>query len=254
MLVDAGRAGQPDTPKLHWLINNIHLNDTDKAGGPYVLNYSDGTTVKQYAAPGPQDEGAHRYVFAVFNQGNDFTPPADYARADQVANVQNFDLQKYISDSKIGNVVGANYFTVDANDKTGNATAATGGVGGAAGANGTGNGTAGANGNGTAGAGGAGGAAGNGTDGAGANGNGTTGAGGAGGNGTDGNGNGAGGAGGAGGASGTNGGAGGASGTGSAGASSSSSPAGGNGGNSAAGMTAPAVGLALAAGALAALF
>lgn len=238
MLVDAGRAGQPDTPKLHWLINNIHLNDTDKAGGPYVLNYSDGTTVKQYAAPGPQDEGAHRYVFAVFNQGDQFTAPADYARADQVANVGDFDLQKYIADSKIGNVVGANYFTVDANDKTGNATAATGTAGGAAGANGTGNGT-------DAGAGGA--AGGNSTvGGAGAGGNGTDG-GAAGGNGTDGNGNG--------GAAGGNGGNG-ASGspTGSASPSGSSAPAGGDAGKSAAGMAAPAVGLALAAGALAALF
>ena len=253
MLVDAGRAGQPDTPKLHWLINNIHLNDTDKAGGPYVLNYSDDTTVKQYAAPGPQDEGAHRYVFAVFNQGNDFTPPADYARADQVANVQDFDLQKYISDSKIGNVVGANYFTVDANDKTGNATAATGGVGGAAGANGTGNGTTGAGGAGGNSTVGGAGAGGNGTDGSG---NGTTGAGGAGagGNGTDGNGNGAGGAGGN--NNGNNGGANGASGsqTGTAAAGQSSAAGNGDKGNSAAGMAAPAVGLALAAGALAALF
>lgn len=245
MLVDAGRAGQPDTPKLHWLINNIHLNDTDKAGGPYVLNYSDGTTVKQYAAPGPQDEGAHRYVFAVFNQGGDFTPPAGYQNADEVAQVSDFNLQKYITDSKIGGVIGANYFTVDANDKTGNATAATAGAAGANGANGTGNGNGtagGAGGNSTVGGAGAG-QGGNGTDG-GAGGNSTSGgAGGQGGNGTDGNGN--------------NGGAGGQGGTqtGSANPGASSAP-GGSGDNkdSGAGSVAPAVGLALAAGALAALF
>jgi hypothetical protein len=115
-MVDAGIVGTDlsgSTETLHWLINGIHLNGTSNAAGPFPLNYSDGSTIVEYAGPAPAEgSGAHRYAIILFAQPADFAAPAGF-NAGNTSVANNFSLTSYISDSKLGNAVAANYFTVE---------------------------------------------------------------------------------------------------------------------------------------------
>ncbi|BEI81383.1 hypothetical protein CcaverHIS002_0205430 [Cutaneotrichosporon cavernicola] len=111
ILVDAGVAGSNDTTNqtLHWLINSIHVNTT--GGAPYALAYANGTTITEYAGPNPPPNvGPHRYVLGLFQQPADFAAPTAYSQKNTP--VGTFNLAEYITQSKLGPLVAANYFTV----------------------------------------------------------------------------------------------------------------------------------------------
>ncbi|GMK54250.1 hypothetical protein CspeluHIS016_0108360 [Cutaneotrichosporon spelunceum] len=110
ILVDAGVAGSNETTQtLHWLINTIHVNTT--GGSPYALAYLNGTTITEYAGPNPPaNVGPHRYVLGLFNQPADFVAPTAYSQKNTP--VGPFNLTDYLTQSKLGAMVAANYFTV----------------------------------------------------------------------------------------------------------------------------------------------
>ncbi|BEJ11939.1 hypothetical protein CspHIS471_0203990 [Cutaneotrichosporon sp. HIS471] len=110
ILVDAGVAGSNDTTQtLHWLINTIHVNTT--GGAPFALAYANGTTITEYAGPNPPPNvGAHRYVLGLFQQPADFVAPTAYSQKNTP--VGTFNLAEYITQSKLGPLVAANYFSV----------------------------------------------------------------------------------------------------------------------------------------------
>jgi hypothetical protein len=107
-----------NTQNLHWLINNIHL-DQSVEGGPFPLLLENATIVKDFQGPAPPaGDGPNRYVWLVYGQPANFTPPTDYATAGQIKEVKPFDFVKYVDDAKLGPIVGSTFFTVE----TGNST------------------------------------------------------------------------------------------------------------------------------------
>lgn len=111
LLVDAGPVGANEQT-LHWLINTIHVNTTTGTGGPWAINYTDGTTITEYAGPAPPaGSGPHRYAFLLVQQNQDFAAPQAYSQKNTPVGA--FDYKKYITDAKLGQIVAANYFTVE---------------------------------------------------------------------------------------------------------------------------------------------
>jgi hypothetical protein len=122
ILVDAGVVGTNGSQTLHWLINTIHVNTT--GGAPFALNYDNGTTITEYAGPAPPaNQGPHRYVLGLFQQGADFAAPEAYSQRNTA--VGPFNLAQYLEQSKLGNLVAANYFTVANGQIPENITATT---------------------------------------------------------------------------------------------------------------------------------
>jgi len=108
-MVDAdvvGTAYGSDGVNRHWLANGVTV-----AGGTTVSDAS-ATNISTYAGPGPAtNSGPHRYVVLLYAQPSTFTAPADLSAP--VDGVHKFDLNAYVKDSGLGDLVAANYFIVE---------------------------------------------------------------------------------------------------------------------------------------------
>ncbi|KAL0578452.1 hypothetical protein V5O48_003552 [Marasmius crinis-equi] len=109
-MVDADVAGtKPGNVNRHWLVNGVTVSDNK-------LSNSSATAITSYAGPGPAEgSGPHRYTIILYQQPADFVQPADFR---EPMGVTAMSLSTYVSDSKLGAVVAANYFTVEVGTST----------------------------------------------------------------------------------------------------------------------------------------
>jgi len=106
-MVDADVVGTDDSGGVnrHWLENAVTVSSG-------TVSNSSANTITAYAGPGPAPgSGPHRYVVLLYAQPSTFTAPANLSS--QVDGVQKFDLSAYVKDSGMGELVAANYFTVE---------------------------------------------------------------------------------------------------------------------------------------------
>jgi len=106
MMVDADIAGTESSVNktFHWLAYNVALPSGD---APYDLARGADAAIA-YVGPGPlEGTGAHRYVVMVYAQPSGFTAPS----APTAFGAYNFE--DYISSAGLGDLVAANYFTVE---------------------------------------------------------------------------------------------------------------------------------------------
>ncbi|KAI5900023.1 PEBP-like protein [Schizophyllum commune H4-8] len=110
-MVDADIVGADDSQVTrHWLVNSDTIQDNK-------VDHSSANTITDYAGPGPAEgSGAHRYVVLVYSQPEDFSPPQELSQPG--AAVEKYDFKSYVSDSKLGDLLAANYFTVEAGTST----------------------------------------------------------------------------------------------------------------------------------------
>ncbi|OCF59860.1 hypothetical protein L486_02533 [Kwoniella mangroviensis CBS 10435] len=105
----------------HWLVNSVGISG-DSA--PYALNYTGATTITDYAGPGPfEGTGSHRYVIALYEQGDDFSAPSNLSTAGVALGT--WFLKSYVSEAKLGDLLAANYFQVENGQATSTAESTT---------------------------------------------------------------------------------------------------------------------------------
>jgi len=98
----------------HWLVNSATLS-TNSSG--LTVSTAGGVAITDYAGPGPASgSGPHRYVIMVFQQPSAFAAPANLSTPGVAVSV--FNLQGYITESKLGPLVAAIYFTVEVGTAT----------------------------------------------------------------------------------------------------------------------------------------
>ncbi|KAI5454519.1 hypothetical protein NCC49_003417 [Naganishia albida] len=110
-MVDADIVGTDESGNQtrHWLANNVML--TDDEDDVYGLNYTT-APITNYAGPGPAEgSGAHRYVLLLIEQPSTFTAPADLSEPNTPLGTFNF--QNYLTSTGLGEIVAANYITVE---------------------------------------------------------------------------------------------------------------------------------------------
>jgi len=117
ILADASAVGGPDPEGdyRHYLQTGISAAPGASATGnaTFALAARSGTVVTAYAGPGPlPDSGIHRYAWLVFEEGTNFTPPADISAAGTPSN--HWSVNSYATTSNLGPLVGASFFTVAA--------------------------------------------------------------------------------------------------------------------------------------------
>ncbi|KAJ7694106.1 phosphatidylethanolamine-binding protein [Mycena rosella] len=106
-MVDADVVGTDESGGVsrHWLENAVTLESD-------TVSNASAKTITAYAGPGPASgSGPHRYVVLLYQQPSTFTAPANLSTL--VDGVQKFDLTAYVKDSGLGDLVAANYFTVE---------------------------------------------------------------------------------------------------------------------------------------------
>ncbi|KAJ6547296.1 phosphatidylethanolamine-binding protein [Mycena capillaripes] len=107
-MVDADVVGAvygTDGVSRHWLENGVTVTDG-------TVSNASSTAITAYAGPGPTSgSGPHRYVVLLYAQPSTFKAPADLSAP--VDGVHKFDLNGYVKDSGLGDIVAANYFTVE---------------------------------------------------------------------------------------------------------------------------------------------
>jgi hypothetical protein len=105
-MVDAGPVGTNEAPgqTRHWLVNGATIT------GSTVSNASS-TAITRYAGPAPPaGSGPHRYVVLLYSQPSTFSPPAAYSQPNIGVSV--FSLADYVTNSGLGPLLAATYFTV----------------------------------------------------------------------------------------------------------------------------------------------
>ncbi|KAL1743279.1 phosphatidylethanolamine-binding protein [Schizophyllum fasciatum] len=110
-MVDADIVGADESAVTrHWLVNSDSVKDNK-------VDHSSANTITDYAGPGPAEgSGAHRYVVLVYSQPESFSPPSELSQPG--AAVEKYDFKKYVSDSGLGPLLAANYFTVEEGTST----------------------------------------------------------------------------------------------------------------------------------------
>lgn len=106
IMADPATAGSDQSGGVtrHWMLNYVTIADNKLDTGSVVA-------VTNYAGPAPPPgSGAHRYTILLFTQPAEFISPAEFGPD---AGVATFTLSTYLSDSKMGPLVGGNYFTVE---------------------------------------------------------------------------------------------------------------------------------------------
>ncbi|KAF7338513.1 Nucleus protein [Mycena venus] len=107
-MVDADVVGTDygtDGVNRHWLENGVTISSG-------TVSDTSATAITAYAGPGPAPgSGPHRYVVLLYAQPSTFSPPADLSAP--VTGVHKFDLNAYVKDSGLGDIIAANYFTVE---------------------------------------------------------------------------------------------------------------------------------------------
>nr|ODN98933.1 hypothetical protein L204_02901 [Cryptococcus depauperatus CBS 7855] len=113
IMVDADIVGTDEskTPQTrHWLVNSATFSAGSTA--PYAVNWTGSTSITNYAGPGPESgSGPHRYVVIVYEQPSDFSPPSDLSTAGTA--LGKMSLSDYVTQSKLGKLLTANYFQVE---------------------------------------------------------------------------------------------------------------------------------------------
>ncbi|WVQ76513.1 hypothetical protein IAR50_006183 [Cryptococcus sp. DSM 104548] len=113
VMVDADIVGTDESTTnqtRHWLVNSAGL--ASGSSGSQAVNWTGSTSITDYAGPGPDaGSGAHRYVIIIYEQPSDFSPPSDLSTAGTA--LGKFSLADYVSSSKLGSIVTANYFQVE---------------------------------------------------------------------------------------------------------------------------------------------
>ncbi|KAI9775204.1 MAG: hypothetical protein M1839_001392 [Geoglossum umbratile] len=109
-----------NTNLVHWIQGNFSVSGGSKLSSPQG-------PIAPYLGPSPPPGENHRYVEMLFNEPQGFSIPASFTAifANLTASVVNrigFDLNKFISDSKLGNPVAGNYFRVVTPNSTASAT------------------------------------------------------------------------------------------------------------------------------------
>ncbi|KAK7466911.1 hypothetical protein VKT23_003975 [Stygiomarasmius scandens] len=112
VMADADVAGTTDESSVtrHWLVNGVTVSSNE-------VSNSSATAITQYAGPAPQDgSGPHRYVIILYEQPDSFSAPEGLSQPNTP--VDKFDLNGYVKDSGLGNIVAANYLTVEVGTST----------------------------------------------------------------------------------------------------------------------------------------
>ncbi|KAF8212512.1 phosphatidylethanolamine-binding protein [Mycena galopus ATCC 62051] len=108
-MVDADVVGTDDNTggvNRHWLENSVTVSTNG------TVSDATATAITAYAGPAPASgSGPHRYVILLYAQSSTFSPPANLSSP--VPGVSKFDLNGYVKDSGLGDIVAANYFTVE---------------------------------------------------------------------------------------------------------------------------------------------
>ncbi|KAJ6611750.1 phosphatidylethanolamine-binding protein [Mycena sp. CBHHK59/15] len=113
-MVDADVVGTDESGGVnrHWLLNSVTVSGSDN-----TVSNSSATPITEYAGPGPASgSGPHRYVVLLYHQPSTFSPPAGLSQT--VPGVSKFDLNAYVKDSGLGDLVAATYFTVEVGTAT----------------------------------------------------------------------------------------------------------------------------------------
>jgi len=106
-MVDADVVGADESGGVnrHWLENGVTVSSG-------TVSNPSATTITAYAGPGPASgSGPHRYVVLLYQQPSTFKAPSDLSTT--VEGVHKFDLSSYVKDSGLGEIIAANYFTVE---------------------------------------------------------------------------------------------------------------------------------------------
>jgi hypothetical protein len=107
VMADADVVGKDESAgqTRHWLVNSVPISSDN-------VSTSDGTTITNYAGPGPAPgSGAHRYVILVLPQPDNFAAPANLSAPNTPLGV--FNLVDYISSTHLGQPIAGMYFTVE---------------------------------------------------------------------------------------------------------------------------------------------
>lgn len=113
MLADANALGNPDKEGnyRHFLENGATFGDAGTDGG-MAMNVGSGTVVTSYAGPGPLlNTGEHRYAWLLFAQPAKFAAPANLSAAGTAPG--HWFVNAYVAASGLGDLVAANFFTVE---------------------------------------------------------------------------------------------------------------------------------------------
>jgi len=106
-MVDADIVGTNESGGVnrHWLVNSVTVSDG-------AISNDSAVAITAYAGPGPASgSGPHRYVILLYSQPTDFHPPAEFQNP--IPGVSKFNLSTYVSDSGLGSLVAAFYYTVE---------------------------------------------------------------------------------------------------------------------------------------------
>jgi len=116
IMADADIVGTDNSKGVtrHWLFNSATL--TSNSSG-LTVSTAGGVGITDYAGPGPASgSGPHRYVIMVYEQPSTFAAPANLSTPGVAVSV--FNLQGYITESKLGPLIAAIYFTVEVGTAT----------------------------------------------------------------------------------------------------------------------------------------
>jgi len=108
MLADASAVGGPDPEGdfRHFLANSVTLQEG-------AVNLESGTVITNYAGPGPlENSGEHRYAWLLFQQPEGFTAPEGLNAPE--TGPSHWQVSEYVSQSNLGPLVAASFFTVAA--------------------------------------------------------------------------------------------------------------------------------------------
>jgi phosphatidylethanolamine-binding protein len=105
-MVDADIVGaNEDQVTRHWLVNGVTVSNGE-------VSNSSATAITSYAGPGPASgSGAHRYVIILLEQPSSFSAPSDLSSPNSP--VEKYDFNAYVKNAQLGNIVAANYYTVE---------------------------------------------------------------------------------------------------------------------------------------------
>ncbi|THH07259.1 hypothetical protein EW146_g9374 [Bondarzewia mesenterica] len=111
VMADADVVGTDETKgqTRHWLVNGVTLTGSS---APLNVSTESGVAVTSYAGPAPASgSGTHRYVILLLPQSSNFSPPQNLSTAGVGVSV--FNLEDYISSSKLGAPIAGTYIDVE---------------------------------------------------------------------------------------------------------------------------------------------